>query len=250
MWERKKRKEKSKSILSVWALLSRCCFYRIILVLVLMTMAECVSFYMLLQKRMYPDSPEAMIDYSLTPMIFLAALGLSFLILSLAGKRLDDRSQYTLMRLRLSKLQLFLLRLIFHILCLAVLFVVQIVVAFWMIWLYRETFSPSHSAERLLFLTFYRNPFLHCLLPMAETGKWVRNLLLLLAFGTESYSRERNRGVTQISLFIMTACWFISPIGMGYRDIVCDVVYVIVITVNVVQADLFRKGDGEKQLPA
>lgn len=240
MTERRKRKEKKGGILSVWALLSRCSFYKIAAVLFLMILAECVSFAMLLQERQSPDSLEAMIDYSLTPMIFLAALGFTFGILSLTGGRLDSKSRYTLMRLRLSKPQLFLVRLAFNILCLVMVFAVQIALAFWMVRLYKETFDPPHSAERLLFLTFYRNTFLHCLLPMAETGKWVRNLLLLLAFGTEACAGEKNRGVTQISLFIMTACWFIGPIGPGYRDIICEVVYIVVIAGNIIRADLFR----------
>lgn len=241
----KERKETGGGVWSVWALLSRCSFYKIILVLLLMTAVECASFYTLLQRKEILVSPEAMIDQSLAPMIFLAALGLLFLILSLSGRRLDGKSQYTLMRLRLSRAQLFTVRTLYNMLCLTVLFGVQIVLAFWMVRLYGETVGRLWPARQLLFLTFYRSRFLHCILPMAETGKWVRNFLLLLAFGTEACTGEKNHGVTQISLFIMTACWFISPIGMGYRDIVCELVYIVVITGNIIRAKLFRNSHAD-----
>jgi len=231
-----RRKEKGRGLSAVWALLVRSSFYEILAVLFFMAAAECVSFYTVLHGNRQPDTLETMIDKSLAAVIFLTALGAVFCLLVRAAGRMNRKSRYTLMRLKLSKKQFFLLRTGYHVLCLTVLFAVQICVCLWMAWMYEKAFDLSGSSGQLLFLAFYRNEFLHCLLPMAETGKWVRNLLLVLAFGAEAGFREKNRVAGQVGMFVLTASWFVSPVGMWYRDVICCMTYGTVIGVDILQA--------------
>ncbi len=233
--------EKSKGMLAVWALFSRSSFYGILAVLFLMTAAECLSFYAVLHGSGQTDMLEMMIDKSLAAAFFLTALGLIFFIQIWAAGRMDRKSRYTLMRLKLSKTQFFLLRTGYHVLCLTSLFAVQVCVILWMAWMYEKTFAPVSPSGQLLFLAFYRNEFLHSLLPMAETGKWVRCVLLILAFGIEAGFQEKNRVAGQVGMFVLTACWFVSPVGMWYGDVICCVTYGIVIGMDLLQAGLFQR---------
>ena len=96
-----------------------------------------------------------------------------------------------------------------------------------------ERIGGSVPASFGLFLTFYQSDFLHCLLPMAEAGKWMRNLFLLAAFSLEAGrgAGKRNYAVLNL-LFVVTAVWFVSPIGINFLDVVCMLVYGAVIAVN------------------
>lgn len=93
-----------------------------------------------------------------------------------------------------------------------------------------------------MFLAFYRSKFLHCLLPLAETGKWVRNILCILALGMgAAQEREKKRQLGQICQFIVTASWFVTPIGLVYMDVICDIVYGVTILGTLWKKDIFQR---------
>ena len=83
----------------------------------------------------------------------------------------------------------------------------------------RESLSPQ-----LVFLAFYRCEFLHCLLPMAEVLKWIRNILLILTLSMTaatdtSVIPRRNMIIVRAVIYIMTFFWFITPVGINIADI-------------------------------
>lgn len=207
--------------LSVWALLAKSTFYKILAVLLMMIATERLLFWKLLDKYRSTDNLEDIIS-RFSPVVFWAAFGLVFFILARTEGLWNSHSQYTLMRLRITQMQLFVCKSIYNLLCLAMLFAVQAGLVFWMAGLYAD----GQEIPQILFLAFYRSEFLHGLLPMAETGKWIRNLLLLLTFAVEAAGAiGQKKQIAQIGLFIMTISWFITPIGIGFKDVMSSIVY-------------------------
>lgn len=262
-----KRKDGISLRLAVWGLLAECTFYKILAVLALMAVLELSLIYRNLtggERGNAPGataggtegitgslgavmhSPEVMAEV-FGSVIFPAALGLVFLILIWTEGALDRKSGNTLMRLRVTGKELFTARTVYNMCCLWLVFAVQTALAFVSAELYRWTLAPG-AAPQLLFLSFYRSEFLHCLLPMAEAGKWVRNFLMLAALGMEAAAAGgRRRQAVQAGLYIMTAVWFTGPMGMNYRDIICMIAYICVIAADLAGAGIFRREETRRE---
>ena len=227
--------EKNRSVkpaLSLWALLARNSIYKVTAVLAVMGAAEGILFYRCLKRgEIWLDS---VLDGSHISGVFLAALGFAAFILAWTEGRLDRKSSAAMGRLRLSGRSIYVIKAAYNILCIVLLFALQIWLCILLVTLYGKEAGDSGVFPQRLFLAFYRNEFLHCLLPMAEAGKWVRNLLLLLAFGTETaVGRGKKNYVPLILLYAVTASWFVSSLGGGIQDVISSGVYVVIIAVNV-----------------
>lgn len=251
--------------LSLWALLARSSFYKILAVLGGMVLTE--GFFFLTALRApggaslgealqfwsewgrdwlgWKVSLENIIDNSFVPIMFLAALGLVFWILVFTERNLCGKGSYTLMRLEISRKHLGTVMAIYNGLCLLMLFAVQVCIAFWMVHIYRESAIAEGPAPQLLFLTFYRNDFLHCLLPMAEVGKWVRNLLMILALSLEPVNSKGYYMVT--ALYVLTAFVFVSSVGINGFDLLLDLVCGVVVIVGILRLSgvIGRKWDDQ-----
>lgn len=204
-------------MLAVWALYVRSSFYKILLVLAGMVLTEELLFRRLgrdMAGNPVPMTPEKMIEGCFLKPVFLAALAFTFFILLwTSSQRGDVKSSYTLLRLKITWRQQFALKTAYNALCLALVFAVQAAFAAALCLRYGELLPEEFTSPQLLFLVFYRNSFLHSLLPMAEAVIWVRNLLLLLAFGMEASWGIRGRNyLTSIALCAVTANWFAPPV--------------------------------------
>lgn len=234
-----------KPALAVWALLAKSSIYKVFAILAVMVSAELLLFYNSI-KTEWENYTEyntlaGAIAGSHSSLIFLAALGLMYFMLAWTEGRLETKSGAVMRRLRLSGSRLFAIKTAYNTACLAVLFIAQIWLCIFLVEAYgRETAEELYASPQRLFLAFYQIDFLHCMLPMAEVGKWVRNLLLLLAFGMEAAAgagkTEKKSYVPLIPLYVLTASWFVRPVGVDSLDIICDVVYMIAIAVHVRQA--------------
>jgi len=223
------RAKEARPMLSVLAFLACGSFYKILAVLGIMAFLERVCLELALEKRLGERQgdfsgiglngagPEGIIDHgSMTPVFFLAAMGMIFLILCLAEREWKGvRTGYTLQRLRVTGKQLFLIMAGYNALAFLLLFVTQIGVGLWFCQAYSRRISPEYVSPQIVFLTFYRSEFLHCVLPMAETGKWVRNLFLVLALGSEAAGWEDKAAAGRIALYVITAVWFVLPVGLS-----------------------------------
>ncbi len=240
---------KINQVVSVVALLARSSFYKILVVLAVMTVAEILAF----RKCLYQcfdrvtgmvTAPERVLEDAYIHVFFLLALGICMIILFWTETYMSEKAGYTMMRLRLSRRQIFAIKTIYNAACIATLFILQICLAVWMIYSYGMfvTYQAPGGqllveqvdlvAPQLYFLTFYRNEFLHCLLPMQEIGKWVRNILMIAALsmnaaGALAYPGEkgRNKYTGVCCLCIVTMTWFVNDAGKNLLDMVCDLLY-------------------------
>ncbi len=182
---------------ALFALYARSSFRKILAVFAGMAIAEGVSFYLACRRLEQSGAamyPERMIDQCFLKYIFLAALVLvSFILIVTEGNRGGCKSSYTLLRLKASKKQQFAAKTVYNFLCLMMVFAVQILTAFMICGIYEKRLPSELVSPQYLFLTFYRNEFLHCILPMADVGKWVCNFLLVLALAMDAaYAGNRN----------------------------------------------------------
>lgn len=159
--------------------------------------------------------PEKMIDMCFLKYIFLTALVLvSFILIVTEGDRSGCKSSYTLLRLKVSKKRQFAAKTVYNFLCLMMVFAVQILTAFVICRVYEAKLPSELVSPQYLFLTFYRNEFLHCILPMADWGKWICNFLLLLALAMDAaYVGNRNGVRLSLVNYCILVQWFVSEIN-------------------------------------
>ena len=268
------KKGKGSPVLALFALYARSSFRKILVVFAGMVIAEGTLFYRgcrLLEQSGGVVGPEKMIDLCFFKYIFLAALVLVAFILGVTeGDRGGCKSSYTLLRLRVSRKQQFAVKTVYNFLCLMLVFAVQILTALVVCRIYETRLPSELLSPQYLFLIFYRNEFLHCILPMADVGKWACVLLLLLALAMDAAyvwnrngdgSRNKNgngsvggfgrkRGVDgnvrngvllSITHFCILPQWFVSEINSPLT-LLC-VLYCIAIIV-VVLLRLLQSRDG------
>ncbi|MDE7225167.1 MAG: hypothetical protein K2O34_15480 [Acetatifactor sp.] len=230
----KKRKKDWGPALSLWALLARCSIYKVLAVLAVMVSTETVLFYKCLRSGGDYYSLTAVMENSHLSAVFLAALGLVYILAWTEG-RLDTKSSAFMQRLRLSGSGIFIIKTAYNMACILMLFMTQIWLAVWLINIYGREMAQIYASPQRLFLAFYRIDFLHCLLPMADMGKWVRNLLLLLAFGMETARGAGRNYIPLIPLYSLTVSLFVSSMGGNMTDLICGIMYIMTIAFNILQ---------------
>lgn len=238
---RNSREEKTKKgatpALALWALLAGSSILKILAVLAVMVFVEGILFFRTAWGEWgYPAgyrSLEAVVEDSRISVVFLAALGLIYLILVWTEGRLEVKSGGTMGRLRLSERESFWIRTVYNAACLTLLFAVQIWLCIWMAWVHGREAQEAGDLSWRWFLAFYRIDFLHCLLPMAEALKWVRNILLVLSFSVEAAGRAgKKEYILSILLYILAAGWFVSPLGGYVTDWLGILLYAFVSAVS------------------
>ncbi len=89
------------------------------------------------------------------------------------------------------------------------------------------------SSEQTVFLAFYRNPFLHSLLPLEETSRYIGNAILVLCLGVSSACfsfrlRQGRKGIAVIALAAVTVAEFSREMGSLGGDALRSVIAVII----------------------
>lgn len=230
-----KERKNGNPALSLWALLARCSLYKVLAVLAVMALAETLLFYSCLKNRGGYDTLVKAVEASHLSAVFLASLGLVCFVLAWTEGRLDAKSGAAMQRLRLSHSRIFMIKTAYNMVCMAMLFMAQIWLGIWLVGVYGNELAEIYASPQRLFLAFYRIDFLHCLLPMAEAGKWIRNLLLLLAFGTEAAGAEKRNYGQLLLLYALTASWFVSSMRGNATDLLCSLVYIVTIAADMWQ---------------
>lgn len=234
------------SALSLWALLAKGSFYKVLAVAFLMVMTETALFFHALQGGLAAPF-DLMIEESRIHLVFLAALGAAYFLLIRMNRILDNEGRYTVMRLRATQTQVFAVRTVYDALCLLTLLAVQVGLVLCFSVIYGRT-PGMQQGPQTLFLAFYRSRFLHGLLPMADTGKWVRNGLMLLAMGMEEAGGVGKRyRVTQVSVYLMAASWFAAPVGLAWQDRICCFVYAVVMAADLLDLYKSRKAGAARE---
>ncbi|MBF4695756.1 hypothetical protein [Fusibacter ferrireducens] len=201
-----------KKYLSVWMIASRSTLYKIVGLLFLMAGAEIALFYLTLQTdELY--TLDTLITKSHIPIISGVAFLMLCYILSIVGYETSgSKIRYSIKRLTVREETITTLWSIYNMGCFIIFLAMQLLVVLFLCHQYTVIMDPMYWHNQTVFLAFYHNPFLHSLLPLEESSRWIRNGAFILALGTTSafFSLSQRRGKRSISIVVMSFLVFVS----------------------------------------
>lgn len=217
-----------KKDIAVFALLVRTSIYKMIGLLLLMSAVQLVLFGRVVRgqisQRGYADDLESLLDRCGIPICFLITFCLVCLVMAWADSdRGGSRASYLLRRLAMGRTKLFLMRTLYHVCALLVLFALELGLVFGMYLWYAEVQNLEVLSPQALFLAFYRSPFLHSLLPLESVSRWIRSGLTVLAGamavalwnGTPEGGKRR---LLLILWLLFTGLTFCAQVGSSWSD--------------------------------
>lgn len=211
---------------SVFYLTSRQSFYKII---ALMCISGIVQ-YIFFQKELdalssfnrsnltgYRDL-ERVTSLSAINVIYAATVVAVLVLLTITGTAFGSKCNYTIKRLSVSEKAYFYIQSIYNIIVLVFLLGFEILLTFVFSNMYIAVANKDFISNQSIFLAYYRNDFLHSLLPLADTLIIIRNALqifaLSLAASFLSYKQRRGKkSVAVIFLTVFSIIWNSGEIG-------------------------------------
>ncbi len=245
-----------KKYVSVFELFTRNTIYKIAMLLTAMGTVQILLFRRVMEAYipmaaydfvvMEYYSLEYMIDESHSAVFLAIAFVLLTAVLCRNGCNIGSKSSYTMQRLQVTEKKVFLMQCIYNSLCYGLLLGVQ--VAVFLIQGSMYTAYSEHVTNQTVFLAFYRNDFMHSVLPLDGGMRWVTNFIFVVGCGVSAavFTYLQRRGKTAWSLFIVIACilvGFIRELKYQYLGLGFAIVIGIIAGFTVYWHVLCRKGD-------
>ena len=257
-----------KKHLSVFMLISRSTIYKVIALFVAMAALEGALFYISLDKALtrpiaensvglqglqgvqnlqaqQPVGLESLFTKSLIPWVFAVAFLLLTVLLCLTGCEFGSKQGYTLGRLSISGRSIFMWQALYNTICFFLLWAVQLAVALALCKLYIAKIPTEAVSGQTVLLAFYRNSFLHSLLPLDETSRYICNVFLIIGLGTSSagfpFKQRRGKFGVNVALLVSTCLVFFTRSMGGFGN---DIL-MILIAITVAAESIYRACKGE-----
>lgn len=227
-----------KKHLSVFGLFARSSIYRVLGILGLMCVAEIGLFTLKFAGEASAEYVGRFEHYIGISRIELC-LGIAFVLITaslcLTGTEFGSRVGYTIRRLQISERAVFYHQAIFNSVVYILLWAVQIGLLYGLSAWYTATVPSEFANNQSIFLAFYRDSFLHTLLPLSEVMLWIRNLLLVITLGFASaefpFIQRRKRYSTFIvPVVIYLLLFFICGVGAVENIVFSILLFVIVVS--------------------
>ena len=166
-----------KQHLSVWKLLIRGALYWLLLCLGVICAVESGVF-------LWCAGTAANFETAIIEGPFYAIFGVAYycFFIILETRFCFPNQLYTLERLRISERKFLLWQAFHNALCFLMLWGVQVIIIFIMSLWYRGVY-PENAIPPWLLLAFYRNSFLHGLLPLSTLSRWAVNFVYFIESG-------------------------------------------------------------------
>lgn len=233
----------------------RSTFYKILLLCAVVTGAEFFLFHRQMKLVLFSDNYEYFFRQNLESIffdskinyIFLAGFLILTLILALNGFEFKEKISYTIRRLSIPEKHFLILHGLYNSCAYFIFLIIQIVIIFLLILYYLKSVPDTYYSNQTLFLLFYGNDFLHSLLPLEETVKAVRNVLLIFALGYasafQSYTQRRRKKQSILLVLVFgTILFFSSSLGSHTED--AFLISASVTCLAIILYNIIRKGDG------
>lgn len=231
-----------KKHLSVFGLFAKSSFYKVLLILLAMCAVEVAFFHFELQDSLKAyevvgsgmASLERTFAMAATNAYFRVALVLTSIVLCLPGCEFKSNTSYTLRRLSISERATFFHQAAYNALVYLILVAVQLVICFGLAQYYIAVAPAEHISNQTVTLAFYRNDFLHSLLPFEDIGLWIRNGLLIISFGLAAaeypfMQRRHKFSATAMALGVYTIVYFDQGIGQLAHVIITSIITLMII---------------------
>lgn len=231
-----------KKYLSVFGLFARSSIFKILAVLLIMSIAEIAVFAFQFHEALtvYENRIGSGIDRFesiIQDTFFCRCFGLAFIaitiLLCLPGSEFSSKTGYTLRRLSIGEKQIFFCQAFYNIFVYLLLAALQLVICFGLGSYYVANAPEECVSNQTLFLAFYRSPFLHALLPLSDLILWIRNAFLAVALGFAAaefpYKQRRKKyALSIIALAIFAVIFFSSTIGNIFNCLLITVISLLV----------------------
>lgn len=213
--------------LSVLMLAARSTIYKVLGLFAFTAMTEGALFYFALQKTL-GDDPLGLEQLINESHIALVA-GISFLLLcallSLTGSESGgSKLRYTLQRLSVAEKTLVFWWSVYNSACFFLFWALHVVIALLLSRLYLAQMDAAYVSGQTILLGFYRNNFLHSLLPLAASSRYIRNAIFVLSLGINaayfSYRQRRGKkGFAIVVLAMLVVVYFSETMGNFDSDL-------------------------------
>lgn len=233
-----------KKQLSVFNLMATSSIYKITGLFGIMGIIEFFLFRMIMMAGPDPSTNTFHIEYvfekSRSFWVFAAALVIMTVFLCLTGYETSSKQGYTLKRLSISEKEVFVIQALYNTLCYFLLWSIQLLIVFLLGYYFVRKAPAEYVTNQTMFLAFYRNDFLHALLPFEDILIWLKNILLFLSLGicSAGFTMAQRRGKRAFELLVIlgtTILLFIAPLGKMYRTI-----FTIVISIPCISMTILR----------
>ncbi len=229
-----------KHYLSVFAMLARGSVWRVLILLCLMAAGQCGRFLhrlntelMLYDSRVQQFAEEAaeitrleeFFNFTTVSGTFGAAFLFICIVLCLPGCGYGSVCGYTMRRLNISERAVFVMQALYNAMVFVILWAAEVLICLLLCHIYVTSADPSLVSHQTVGLAFYRNNFLHSLLPMADITVWIRNSIMLavLALAAASFPYKQRRGkfaADIVSYALLTVIFFTRSVGDGFNSFV------------------------------
>jgi len=180
---------------------------------------------------------ESLVEESKVSIIFLAAFAIVCLVLFWAeGERKGTNTRYFYERLTVSKKQRVASLTIYNLLCFLVLIFAEVLTVLGMGQIFVYLVPAEYESVQMYFMAFYKSDFLHCLFPMADIFKWIRNIIIFTACALEiaSYGCQKRRNWSIFLTIVLIAFGFVQKIGtFGAMDIIMILTACVCIAIDI-----------------
>lgn len=227
-----------KRYLSVFEMITRSSIYKVLLILIGMVAAELTMFCVTMQNPSGLNIEEY-IDQSQYSLIFKIAYLLITVVIVLPGMNMGSVQSYTLQRLRIKEKRIFWLQFLYNLFAYVLLCGVQLIVILLSSVIYQNNLPEAATwSNQTLFLAFYRNNFMHSILPLEDVFGWLALAFLIVgtAMATADFTRQQRRNKLSFGFAVVLGAVLTAfPREFGYKGTV-----LIFATVCIVLYSLWR----------
>jgi len=213
-----------KRYLSVFEMITRCSIYKVLGLLLAMVIAESIALGIAWNQQLavYQPNLEEWIDQSYILIVFGIAFFLLTKVLTSTGTNVGSMQGYTLQRLRIKESEVHKLQCVYNILAYVLLWMTQLVVFLVAATFYMNYKSNAVLTNQTVFLAFYRNEFMHSILPLGDVVSWFLLFFFIVVTGilTARFSRMQRSGQTAWSVVvILVMSVFCFPRALGEEPV-------------------------------
>ncbi|MBQ6844341.1 MAG: hypothetical protein IJO60_06880 [Agathobacter sp.] len=198
-----------KRYVSVFEMIIRSSIYKVLDVFALMAAVEVIMLTIAWNQPVATLQPtlEEWIERSWICIPFLAAYWLLTKVLASSGTNVGSMQGYTLQRLRIPEKKVQLLQVIYNMFCYALLWMMQVLILLVAVDFYMKHKTGVLLTNQTVFLAFYRNAFMHSILPLEDIFGWFILGFYIVMTGVlaASFTRNQRKGKVTWSLVIFVA---------------------------------------------
>lgn len=234
-----------KKHIAVFMLMARCTFYRILGLLAVMVAAETGLFWLALKQGISDEGfgLEYVIDKSHIVVVFFAIfIFIDMFLMASTGYESKGKHHYTLMRLSVTRREVYYWQCIYNMLCYLLFWAVQVLTAVLLGYIYVKNAPAEYVTGQTIFLSFYRNDFLHSLLPFEDILFWIRNLVICITLGFWSARYPKEGKKKRYGLY----WWFLLMFFIGELGDYVRCNFLIIYSIGCIVVENYRINKAEQ----